>query len=48
MAIFSRKVTGSTRLSLNDKVDIVHKILVQHEKQADVAKEYRVRPGTIA
>lgn len=31
-------------MTVAEKVDIVHKVLVEHELQKDVAREYRVRP----
>ena len=37
-----KKARKRGTLSLGDKVDIVHQVLVEHEMVADVAKEYRV------
>jgi hypothetical protein len=34
--------------SISDKIDIVYKALIMHEKHADIAKEYRVRPGVVS
>ena len=42
---FSRK---RKPLSISDKISIVHKMMVQFEKQADVAKEYRVSQQVVA
>ena len=45
----SRKLSKKRKpLSVSDKIDIVHRVIIQHEKHADIAKEYRVRPSVVA
>ena len=44
----ARHAKKHKRLTLKEKIDVVHAVLVRHEKHADVAKEYRVRPNLIA
>jgi hypothetical protein len=45
----SRKVSKKRKpFTIANKIDIVYKVIIEHDKQADVAKEYRVRPGVIA
>ena len=49
MAIGERRVSRKRKpLSINDRISIVHKMMVQFEKQADVAKEYRVSQQVVA
>ena len=43
----SRKVSGYT-LTVADKIRIVHQVLCQYQKQADVAREYRVTASYIS
>ena len=35
-------------LSLDEKLDICEKVLIDHQKHREVAKEHRVRPGRVA
>ena len=35
-------------VSLNDKIAIVHQVLVKHEKQAEVARSFRMTPQNVA
>ena len=42
-----KKTRGLVGLSLLEKTTIVHKILVLHEKQAEVAREFRVTPMVV-
>jgi hypothetical protein len=35
-------------LTLNEKIDIVHRVLIGFEKHADIAREYRVAPSVVA
>ena len=35
-------------LSLNEKVEIIYKVLVQHEKIQDVAKEHRIKANHVS
>ena len=42
-----RRVRKPKRLTLQEKVDVVHRVLVSHEKHADVAKMYRVRSSVV-
>lgn len=35
-------------LSTNDKINITHRVLVDFEKQAEVAKDFRVTPQVVA
>ena len=44
----SRHVIKHKRLSLDEKVAVVHAVLVQHLKHADVAKEHRVRTSVVS
>jgi hypothetical protein len=39
-----KRTRGLVGLTLLEKTTIVHKILVLYEKQADVAREYRITP----
>ena len=49
VAIGERRVSRKRKpLSINDRISIVHKMMVQFEKQADVAKEYRVSQQVVA
>ena len=40
-----RKTRGP--LTVSEKVDVVHKILIEHELYKDVAREYGVRIGAV-
>ena len=37
-----KKGKRRAKISLGDKVEIVHQVLVEHQKMADVAKEFRI------
>ena len=43
-----RYVSKHTKLSLKDKILAVHSVLIKHLKQADVAREYRVKTHVIS
>ena len=42
-----KKVWKLYMLTLAEKTSIVHKILIKHEKQAEVAREFRIKPMTV-
>ena len=42
-----RHASRRTRMTLNERIAAVHEVLVGHEKHADVAKKYRVKPVVI-
>lgn len=42
-----RRSKKRTLFDVDDKVDIVHRVLVEHELVTDVAKEYRVSVGVV-
>jgi Mor family transcriptional regulator len=42
-AVYSRKISKTKKICCEeDKIDIVHKVLIEGELVADVAKEYRI------
>ena len=43
-----RRMKKRRPLTTHDRVSIVHQVLVNHEKHADVAKAYRVSPQVVA
>ena len=48
-AVGSRRYSRKRKpLSTEDKIDITHRVLVQFEKQADVAKQYRVSSQVVS
>ena len=42
--IGKRRIRRGKRLYLNQIIDIVYRTIIGKEKQADIAKEYRVTP----
>ena len=43
-----RKTTKKRKpLTVNERISIVHRVLVQFDKVQDVAREYRVRQGVV-
>ena len=46
--ILHRTVHKSKCLSLNEKVGVIYAVLVEHEYQAFVAKQYRVKPTVVS
>ena len=34
-------------MTIAEKIEIVHKVVIEHELQKDVAREYRVKNGVI-
>ena len=46
--ILHRTVHKSKRLSLKEKVGVIYAVLVEHEYQAYVAKQYRVKPTVVS
>ena len=42
-----RRLKCRQKLTVAEKVEIVHKVLVGHEKQPEVAREFRVGPVTV-
>ena len=46
--ILHRTVHKSKCLSLNEKVGVIYAVLVEHEYQAYVAKQYRVKPTVVS
>ena len=47
-APLARKRTKPRRLTLEERTDIVHRVLVQHEPVWSVAKSHRVTPGAVS
>ena len=42
-----KKGKKAQSLTLNDKVQVAHKVIVEHHLQQEVAKEYRVSPVVV-
>ena len=43
-----KKIQKTHRLTLEQKYAVVHAVLIKHEFQADVARQFSMRPGTVS
>ena len=46
--VLHRTIHKSKRLSLKEKMEVIHGVLVRHEFQAHIAKQYRVKPVVVS